>query len=255
MNHFAFQKAKQLKTDEVKIQDYVSEFYENKRFAKPYSSVYHEWQVKKMLLPFLNLKGPILDNGCGTGFMAQFLKGYDVTGLDISPRMVEHAKKRYGKVAVGDAQKLPFPDSSFQIVINRGLLHHLPDPSQAISEIYRVLEKEGQAIFMETHYSLFNAIPRIFLKKGKHFAKSHKNFKEGELIKIIGSKLKIEKTSYFGYLAYPILGFTDVFDIYRFFPFKKILTPLLIKLDEMLAKIPILNRQAWGIIILARKTK
>jgi len=241
--------------EEIKIQDRVSEFYENKRYAKSYSLAYQEWQVKNMILPFLDLKSPILDNGCGTGFMARFLKGYEVIGLDISPKMLGYAKKHYKKVVLGNAQKLPFSDSFFQIVINKGLLHHLSEPSQAVSEIHRVLKDNGQAIFLETLHSLLSAIPRIFLKRGQHFSLSHKNFKEKELKEIISPEFEIEKVYYYGYLAYPLLGFPDIFDIYKFFPFKNSLTPLFIKFDQIIAKTPFINRQAWGIIVLARKTK
>jgi len=243
----------QSKDDEVKIQDYVSEFYEKKRYAKSYSLAYHGWWAKKML-SFLHLKSPVLDNGCGTGFMTRFLEGYEVVGLDISPKMVELAKGGYSRVVLGDSQNLPFEDQSFQIVINRGLLHHLPDPKKGVSEMSRVLKKGGEAVFAEPTLNFFSFLPRKLLKRSQHFSHLHKNFKEKELEKIIGSQLKIEKVYYFGYLAYLLLGFPDIFDMYRFFPFKKVVTPLLIRFDESISKIPILNsKTCWGVMILARK--
>ncbi|MCP6719470.1 MAG: methyltransferase domain-containing protein [Patescibacteria group bacterium] len=248
----SFNKENRIQGEEIETQDYVSEFYENKRYNKPYSLHYHNWLAQKMF-SLLDLGSPILDNGCGNGFLAQFLKKHEAVGLDISPKMVELARKRYSEVILGDSQNIPFEDSYFQIVINRGLLHHLPDPRQGVFEIRRVLKNRGQAIFIEPISSFLSVIPRMIARQGKHFSKSHKNFKEKELKKIINSQLKIEEIHYFGYLAYVLLGFPDIFDIYKFLPGKSILTPALIEFDELIAKVPLLNHQAWGIMILARK--
>ena len=239
--------------EEIATQEYVAEFYENKRYAKPYSLAYHQWWSKKML-SFLNLKSIILDNGCGPGFMAQFLKKYEVVGLDISPKMVNLAQKRYSKVVQGDSQNLPFDNASFQTVINKGLLHHLLNPQKGVEEISRVLAAGGEVVFAESIFNFINFLPRKLLRGTKHFFHLHRNFREKELKKIIESQLKIEKVYYFGYLAYLLLVAPDIIDIYRFVPLKRIFTPLLIKFDELISKIPILNKQiCWCIMIIAKK--
>ena len=176
-----------------------------------------------------------------------------MTGLDISARMLGYARKRYQKVIQGDAQNLPFTNDYFDLVLAKGLLHHLPNPQRGVTEICRVLKKGGEVVFSDTLNSVLTSLPRRILKRSKHFSQEHKNFKRSETIKIINSKLSIEKVYYFGYLAYPLLGFPDIINIYKYFPAKKIITPLLIKIDELISKIPLLNRQAFGIIILARK--
>jgi ubiquinone/menaquinone biosynthesis C-methylase UbiE len=240
------------KLPEIETQDLVSDFYEGKRYTLSYSWAYHQWWSRKML-SFIQPKGRILDNGCGTGHFSEFLKGLDVTGLDISARMLGYARKRYQKVIQGDAQNLPFTNDYFDLVLAKGLLHHLPNPQRGVTEIYRVLRKGGEVVFSDTLNSILTNLPRRILKRSKHFSQEHKNFKRSEIIKIIDSKLSIEEIYYFGYLAYPLLGFPDIINIYKYFPAKKIVTPLLIKIDELISKIPFLNRQACGIIILARK--
>jgi len=239
--------------EEIATQDHVSELYENERYVKPYSLAYHKAWAKKMLSA-LTLKGPILDNGCGTGFMAQFLKGNEVVGLDISPKMVALAREKYSKVFQGDSQKLPFEDSSFRTIINRGVLHHLEDPQKAINEISRVLVKEGQVVFSETLSNLIAALPRKIIKGTEHFSHLHKSFTEKELRGMIEPQLKIEKIYYWGWLTHMFLGFPDVVDVYKFVPFKMIFTPFLLKFDELIAKTPFLNKQlCWIIIIFAKK--
>lgn len=98
--------------------------------------------------------GKILDVGCGIGLWLVELwqRGYrDITAIDLSPRSVAFAKSRcalYGvtaDIAVGNAEKLEFPDASFDHVNCYGVVHHTPSPQAAISEIYRVLKPGGSA--------------------------------------------------------------------------------------------------------------
>ncbi|MEZ4860953.1 MAG: class I SAM-dependent methyltransferase [Caldilineaceae bacterium] len=80
-----------------------------------------------------------------------------LTGVDLTQRAVEHTRQRlatYGltsDVRIGDAEKLPFADNSFDIVYSWGVLHHSPDTPQAIREVYRVLRQGGTARIMIYH--------------------------------------------------------------------------------------------------------
>lgn len=56
---------------------------------------------------------------------------------------------------VADAERLPYPDNSFDLVYSWGVLHHSPNTRKAIMEVYRVLRKGGDAKVMIYHkYSL-----------------------------------------------------------------------------------------------------
>jgi ubiquinone/menaquinone biosynthesis C-methylase UbiE len=92
----------------------------------------------------------ILDCGCGTGratFLAHNL-GFNVFCMDISTEMLKRigdkkiSNKSYRDMKivliVGDAEYLPFKDGCFDAVISAGLLHHLPNIAQALSEQIRV---------------------------------------------------------------------------------------------------------------------
>lgn len=87
----------------------------------------------------------LLDVGCAKGFMlhdfAELIPGVLVEGVDVSEYAIEHAiedMKPY--VRVGDARRLPFPDSSFDVVISINTVHNLPrdECAQALNEIERV---------------------------------------------------------------------------------------------------------------------
>jgi len=102
------------------------------------------------------LKGKkILDIACGTGWSSeQFARaGADVTAIDITPKAVELAKKRFelyslrAEILVADAENLSFPDNSFDYILAWGCLMHMPNTQKAISEIYRVLKPGGWFFF------------------------------------------------------------------------------------------------------------
>jgi ubiquinone/menaquinone biosynthesis C-methylase UbiE len=98
----------------------------------------------------------LIEVGFGTGTdLLQFARGGAlVTGIDLTPRSIEIARRRFevyglpGEFAVGDGESLSFPDSSFDVAYSFGVLHHTPDTQQAVREIHRVLKPGGTAIVM-----------------------------------------------------------------------------------------------------------
>lgn len=90
----------------------------------------------------------ILDIGTGTGFFAFLLSslGHRVTGIDLTPSMIQEAKEigqtlhSPAQFRVMDAEKLLFADESFDMVISRNLTWTLPHPQEAYREWQRVLE-------------------------------------------------------------------------------------------------------------------
>jgi len=91
----------------------------------------------------------VLDIGIGTGIFAlELMKhGADVTGIDVSEKMIAIAKsKGVTNVAVGDAVALAFPDESFDLVISITALEFIADYEKAISEMVRVCRKGGRVV-------------------------------------------------------------------------------------------------------------
>lgn len=95
----------------------------------------------------------VLDVGCGQGIdvYRYALAGAQATGVDLTPRHVELARRHVevmgleAEVVEGDAESLPFADSSFDRVSSNGVLHHTPDMPAALREIRRVLVPGGEA--------------------------------------------------------------------------------------------------------------
>jgi ubiquinone/menaquinone biosynthesis C-methylase UbiE len=98
-------------------------------------------------------KQKVLDVGCGPGWIAvQYAKGgANVTAIDLTPRAVELAQAHLqlyhlnAQVLEGNAEKLSFPDNTFDVVVSSGVLHHTPDTDAAFRECRRVLKPGGQA--------------------------------------------------------------------------------------------------------------
>jgi ubiquinone/menaquinone biosynthesis C-methylase UbiE len=116
----------------------------------------------------------LLEIGCGLGTDSlQFARGgAHVTALDLTPESVALAEKHFalrgqkGTFVVGDAENLPFPDNSFDVVYSFGVLHHTPDTPKAIREVYRVLKPGGQAVIMLYHKNslhVYLGVPYYFL--------------------------------------------------------------------------------------------
>jgi SAM-dependent methyltransferase len=98
-----------------------------------------------------------LEIGAGTGYFSLnlMLVGIvqEATCTDISPGMVATLganAERLGlsvKTARADAESLPFPSESFDLVIGHAVLHHLPDLERAFAEFHRVLRPGGRIVF------------------------------------------------------------------------------------------------------------
>jgi SAM-dependent methyltransferase len=101
-------------------------------------------------------RGPVLDVGCGPGQVTAHLAGLglDVSGVDLSPRMVEHARRRFPQLrfAVASATALDLPDASLGGVLGWWSLFHLPREvlPAVLASFARALVPGGQ-VLLGTH--------------------------------------------------------------------------------------------------------
>ena len=89
--------------------------------------------------------------------LAELAPGVQLTGVDISPEMVERANSLAansgvaGRVEfrVGDVASLPFADASFDVAVSTFSMHHWSDPPKGLEEIYRVLRPGAVALIYD----------------------------------------------------------------------------------------------------------
>lgn len=98
----------------------------------------------------------LLDAGCGTGAMLGMLKkdcpDKNYTGIDLSEKMIEAAKKKQLEgiqFIVGDCESLPFPNDSFDVVTCSMSFHHYPNPENFFMSLQQVLRPGGRLILRD----------------------------------------------------------------------------------------------------------
>jgi len=123
--------------------------YADITFAK-YSMYWWSNRFYAMLARRYGKRGArLLEIGSGLGHLVgQLEDSFQTHGLDINYWAVKHSKSVVVKstLQTASAQELPFTDGSFNVVIIKHIVEHLPNPEKAIAEIGRVTEKGGTLI-------------------------------------------------------------------------------------------------------------
>jgi SAM-dependent methyltransferase len=112
----------------------------------------------------------VLEIGCGAGVdLARFAKGGAlVTGVDLAPSAIELARANFaqqqlrGELQVTDGERLPFPDSTFDLVFAHGVVQYTAEPQRLVDECRRVLRPGGEAVFqVYNRISWLNALSKL----------------------------------------------------------------------------------------------
>jgi ubiquinone/menaquinone biosynthesis C-methylase UbiE len=143
---------------------------------------YMPWQQIpfEAVIPFDDLRNKdVLEIGVGQGTHAQLLapRCRSFTGIDLTNAAAEITAKRLklfkisGTVLQMDAERLQFPDQSFDYVWSWGVIHHSADTNRALAEIHRVLRPGGKFAAMVYHrswwsYYVFGLLRSVFLGRG-----------------------------------------------------------------------------------------
>jgi ubiquinone/menaquinone biosynthesis C-methylase UbiE len=103
-----------------------------------------------------NVRGKVLEVGVGTGKnLPYYPEGIELTGIDISLKMLERAKQRADTLKIKaelllmDIEKMTFPDRYFDTIVSTFVFCSVPDPIQGLREVKRVLKDGGVALFLE----------------------------------------------------------------------------------------------------------
>lgn len=106
----------------------------------------------------------VLELGCGTANLwrdnaGRVPRSVSLVLTDLSPGMLEQARARLAGLPLApelreaDAQALPFPDESFDVVLANHMLYHLPDRARALREARRVLRRGGRLLVGTNHWT------------------------------------------------------------------------------------------------------
>jgi ubiquinone/menaquinone biosynthesis C-methylase UbiE len=166
--------------------------------------------LRKFELPrlrkFFNLrrKTNILEIGCGNGKAAKLIKTIfkpmHIIAIDLDEKMIAIAKRKFNdsdiEFKVGDASKLKYENNSFDAIFDFGIIHHIPNWKDCLSELKRVLKPEGQLIIEDLSIDTFKTpIGRILRLLLKHPYKEMYNQKEFmKELKELGFKIETQKT-------------------------------------------------------------
>lgn len=107
------------------------------------------------------LDGKVLEVGVGTGIsLPSYRRDLKITGIDLSPEMLDKARERVSRQALGhveaieqmDAGAMTFADESFDVVVAMYVMTVVPDPAQVLDELARVC-RPGGTVILVNHFS------------------------------------------------------------------------------------------------------
>jgi ubiquinone/menaquinone biosynthesis C-methylase UbiE len=154
------------------------------------------------------VEGRVLEVGVGTGLnLPHYPAGTDVTGIDLSPKMLAIARRRAAELDLKadlremDAEALDFPDQSFDSVVYSLCLCTIPDPVRALHEGLRVARPGARMIFLEHVRS--NVLPVALLQElinplMVRVLADHWNRRTVEMIQAAGIELDIVRRAWLG---------------------------------------------------------
>jgi len=158
-----------------RAKEQVASVYEAHQSRGKYDYFYGGEDRKRLLVQLIGTNHDILEVGCRSGNLTQYYAaGNRVSGVDVDRVALELFRQRIGGPAFWvdvDVEPLPFENSSFDVVVFSEVMEHVRFPQKSLSEIVRVLQKNGRLIgSVPNSFRLRNRL-RFFA--GKSFESDH----------------------------------------------------------------------------------
>ncbi len=170
-----------------KVVDPKEEWFWNEKIVGSYESWYEgkgkradrlEKGVLAFLLQNFNQAESLLEVGCGTSHFTRYFEslGLKCTGYDLSPKMLDIARKLWqGDLTRGDSARLPFRDSSFDLIAFITCLEFMPRPLEVLKEASRVA-RQGIIIGLMNRYGISTIRRTVQVWFGKNPFYKHAHF-------------------------------------------------------------------------------
>jgi len=119
-------------------------------------------------------KKSVLDLGCGTGYcLPELQKKYpqaNITGGDLAPGMLQHAKSHYPQFnyEISDAENLPFENEQFDLIFSSLAVQWCDDFSRVLSEAWRCLKPGGHLVLSNLAEGTLKELKQAWLEVDQH---------------------------------------------------------------------------------------
>ncbi len=135
------------------------------KISSSYEKLYKKEQLKKWkeCKDLINIKGRVLDAGCGTGFITRKIP--DCVGIDNSMELLKNSKN---PCVLGNIEKMPFKNNVFDTIISFTVLQDIKNPKKASEELTRVLKKNGRILITVLNKERIKNIRKILYKYFKN---------------------------------------------------------------------------------------
>ncbi|MBF0327640.1 MAG: class I SAM-dependent methyltransferase [Nitrospirae bacterium] len=190
---------------------FLSPLPDRESLNKIYEDYYSVWGIdqldkeisamkKKTFSSYLNYlklpaeRGAFLDVGCATGEMLALARemGFDVYGVEVSPRGVSLCRKLFGehKIKGKNIEYDDFPAGFFDVITLSDVLEHLTDPPEFIAMLSKMLKSNGLMLIVTPDTSSFTC--RLLGKYWPHYKIEHLHyFNRFNLLKMCSSHFKL----------------------------------------------------------------
>ena len=230
-------------------------------YAKMRQAEDHYWWFvsrRRLALALLDRFAPqsadVLEVGSGTGaLLTELQETKRAIGLDFSPLAIGYCRERgLTNLLVGNAERLPFRDTSFDAVVSLDTLEHVPDHESAVAGIARSLRPGGVLVLN---------VPAFRWLWGPHDVAlmHHRRYTKSQVRDLLSSHgLRLEKLSYSVFLLFPFVVLLRFLDKFKWGPPKvslpRVSTPtnrFLVKLQDMEARWILAGSLPWGSSVIA----
>jgi SAM-dependent methyltransferase len=240
--------------------------YASARRTSPMMQRYFDWWIGRMLgeIP-TDLEGPFVELMCGGAEVCRRLPARftAAVALDLDVDMVEQAARDLameGRVTLvcGTAARIPLPDACTPVVVVQGALHHArPVLAEVLREMHRILQPGGVLVGSEP------ANDHPLTRRVREWQYRHstmqghdpdeEGFDRAELDRLFDAAgLRLDRYRQFGFIAYPLMGNTDMVPVLRRVRSSGLGTALL-AIDTLLERVPGVRRLAWASLFRAFK--